>query len=242
LEGDNRRFFGSIAGQTTGWDTAATTACVVTSVVLIVGHYQGEAHSFSTFFPHATGRFQDIYGFLWWFGASCVLFLAVPAAITAATPGIRVRQLGFGAGDWRFGLPAAALLLAVMLPVVFVASRTQTFGGNYPLCAAATKDRAHFLVYEIAYMAYFVAWEFLYRGYLLFSLERKIGNFAIVVQTMPFALLHLGKPELEALGSVVAGIALGILALRTRSFWYGALVHITVAVTMDLRAGLPKLH
>jgi membrane protease YdiL (CAAX protease family) len=45
--------------------------------------------------------------------------------------------------------------------------------------------------------------------------------------------MHLGKAELEALGSIAAGIALGVLALRTRSFWYGVLIHGVVAVWMD---------
>jgi hypothetical protein len=42
-----------------------------------------------------------------------------------------------------------------------------------------------------------------------------------------------GKAELEALGSIIAGIALGMLSLRTRSFYYGALIHGVVALWMD---------
>ena len=40
------------------------------SAVLIVGNYQGETGAFSSFFPNARGRFQDIYAFLWWFDMS----------------------------------------------------------------------------------------------------------------------------------------------------------------------------
>jgi membrane protease YdiL (CAAX protease family) len=61
-----------------------------------------------------------------------------------------------------------------------------------------------------------------------------MGRMAAFVQMMPFALLHFGKPPEEMLGSVIAGVALGLLALRTRSFWYGALVHAAVALSMDL--------
>jgi membrane protease YdiL (CAAX protease family) len=56
---------------------------------------------------------------------------------------------------------------------------------------------------------------------------------AILVQVMPFAVMHLGKAELETLGSIIAAIALGILSVRTRSFLYGALIHATVAIWMD---------
>jgi membrane protease YdiL (CAAX protease family) len=242
MDTPRKSFFGPVADQLRGWDLQATVACLTTCGVLIVGNYQGETGSFGVFFPHASGRFQDIYPFLWWFGCSFVLFLVVPLGVAAVTPGVRVGELGHGPGDWRFGLKASALLLGIMIPIVFVASTTQEFRGHYPLCGSATKDRAHFVLYELAYAAYFLGWESLYRGYLLFSLERRIGTLAIVVQTVPFALLHLGKPEPEAFGSVVAGLALGTVALRARSWWYGALIHIAVAVTMDLRAGFPKFH
>jgi hypothetical protein len=38
----------------------------------------------------------------------------------------------------------------------------------------------------------------------------------------------------EAIGSIVAGFVLGTLALKSGSIWWGALAHVTVAVTMDL--------
>jgi len=57
-------------------------------------------------------------------------------------------------------------------------------------------------------------------------------------------MIHYGKPVLETLGAIVAGTVLGTLALRTRSIWSGFLIHVTVAVSMDIAAllmgpGLP---
>ena len=69
---------------------------------------------------------------------------------------------------------------------------------------------------------------------MLFGLREYVGYFAVFIQMVPFALLHLGSPELEAYGAIVAGIGLGMLALTTRSFWYGALVHMLVLGTMDV--------
>ena len=57
---------------------------------------------------------------------------------------------------------------------------------------------------------------------------------ALLVQVAPFAVMHLGKAELETLGSIIAGVALGILSLRTRSFLYGFVLHATIAVFMDV--------
>jgi membrane protease YdiL (CAAX protease family) len=145
-----------------------------------------------------------------------------------------VRDTGVGLGEKRVGFTAAAVLFAVFLPVVYLASRHPEFSNHYPLCSAAKESWRAFIVYELAYASYFVAWEYLFRGYLLFSLEPAMGKLAIFAQMMPFALAHLGKPELEALGSIIAGVVLGALALRTRSFWYGAMLHIAIAFSMDL--------
>jgi len=55
-----------------------------------------------------------------------------------------------------------------------------------------------------------------------------------------------GKPYLEGVGAIVAGIALGSLSMKTKSIYQGFLVHITVAALMDwlqghgvLRGGRP---
>jgi membrane protease YdiL (CAAX protease family) len=49
-------------------------------------------------------------------------------------------------------------------------------------------------------------------------------------------MIHFGKPFLETLAAVLAGIVLGTLALRTRSIWSGFLIHVSVAISMDVAA------
>jgi len=59
---------------------------------------------------------------------------------------------------------------------------------------------------------------------------------AVFATMLPFVVIHYGKPEPEVFGSIVAGVALGLLALRTRTFWYGAFIHIAAAMSMDIFA------
>ena len=54
----------------------------------------------------------------------------------------------------------------------------------------------------------------------------------------------LHRLDLIAMAIILAGVVLGTLALKTRSIWSGFLIHVTVAVSMDLAAllqtrGLP---
>ena len=69
------------------------------------------------------------------------------------------------------------------------------------------------------------AGEFFFRGWTLSTLGRKYGADAIWLQVVPFALMHIGKPELEQLSTVLGGAFFGILAWRTTSFLWGWLLH-----------------
>lgn len=80
-------------------------------------------------------------------------------------------------------------------------------------------------------------WEFLWRGFFLFGLARVIGpGPAIFIQAIPFALLHLGKPEVETLTTIFGGAGFGFVAWRTRSCLYPIVIHYFILVTTNLIA------
>ena len=124
----------------------------------------------------------------------------------------------------------------VMLPAVLVVARREEFRSIYPFVAEARESVGAFVTWELAYLAQFFALEAFFRGYLLFTLERAMGRLAICAMAVPYGMIHFHKPLLEALGAVVAGLVLGHLALRYRSFYGGGLLHGAAALTMDLLA------
>ena len=68
-------------------------------------------------------------------------------------------------------------------------------------------------------------WEFIFRGFMLFGLKDKLKENAIFVQMIPFALLHLGKPESETISCIFSGIYFGYVCYRTNSFWPAYFLH-----------------
>ena len=239
--------WGRVAPLFEGLGGEPTVILCGASVFLIVSHYQGSAG----FLRNLVGAQLDqhpwnaTFGHFWWFGSSIVLYLVMPLLLALATKGSFNQRYGFQLGDWRAGLGITALFLFIMLPATYVASKLESFKGMYPLAGNGAYlvnigggktaiSWTLFLTYEAAYFSYFIAWEFLFRGWMVHGLTPKWGNAAaILAQVAPFAVMHLGKAELEALGSIIAGVALGILSIRTRSFYYGALIHGVVAVWMD---------
>jgi membrane protease YdiL (CAAX protease family) len=82
-------------------------------------------------------------------------------------------------------------------------------------------------------------WEFFFRGFILFTYARKFGAEALWLQAVPFALAHIGKPEIEAFSTIFGGFAFAWVAYRTRSFVYPFIIHWFVAsFTIIVAAGL----
>ncbi len=72
--------------------------------------------------------------------------------------------------------------------------------------------------------------EFMYRGFLLFGLAEKFREGSILLQTIPFVLLHLGKPELETISTIITGLLFGYIAYRGKSFWPAFIIHLFINV------------
>ncbi len=180
----------------------------------------------------------DPASYFYWYGCAFVMLMLIPQLVLRATTRLKkddsIPTLGWGLGDWRLGVPAVAIFYGVMLPILCVVVWTSDFQGKYPLYEDADRSVAMFVGYEAAYALYFIAWEYFFRGFMTFSLEKTLGIWTVFVQMLPFVVMHFGKPDLEAMSAVFGGIALGYLALRTRSFWYGVFIHAATAVTLDV--------
>jgi membrane protease YdiL (CAAX protease family) len=77
----------------------------------------------------------------------------------------------------------------------------------------------------------------LFRGWILFGYLRKFGPEALWLQAVPFAIMHVTKPELETLSTIFGGFFFGWVAYRTNSFLYPFLIHWFVASFTILAAG-----
>jgi membrane protease YdiL (CAAX protease family) len=132
----------------------------------------------------------------------------------------------------------------VALKAIIEVSATPEFATYYPFYDLANRSWSDLLAWEAMYAAHFFAIEFFFRGYLLESCRKSFGTRAIFISAVPYVMVHFGKPMLETLAALLAGIGLGALAMTTRSIWLGFGLHVAVAITMDLASllrtrGLP---
>jgi membrane protease YdiL (CAAX protease family) len=67
-------------------------------------------------------------------------------------------------------------------------------------------------------------------------LKPALGIYSIFAMTVPYCMIHFGKPPAETLAAIGAGIFLGWLSYRNGNIWLGLLLHCTVAFSMDVMA------
>ncbi|HRQ14253.1 MAG TPA: CPBP family intramembrane metalloprotease [Promineifilum sp.] len=144
-------------------------------------------------------------------------------------------NFGFTWGDWRKGLLYTLAACVGMAVILWFIARAPTMQAFYEGRAPDGMRRAIFLnAVEL------FGWEFMWRGLVLFAFARAFGpGPAIFLQAVPFAFMHLGKPEIETLSTIFGGAAFGYIAWQTRSFVYPWLIHSFVtAFTLLVATGM----
>ena len=139
----------------------------------------------------------------------------------------------------RHFLPYLWFFIPVSLLVIWVSSWSD-FQSIYPFYSLAGRSWFDLLCWELAYGIQFFALEFFFRGFLLESLRKAFGYGAIAFMIVPYCMIHFPKTAAESLGSVVAGLILGYLAMKSRSIWGGVALHWVIAIEMDVMSLVQK--
>ena len=204
------------------------------------------------FYALITDRLNvGLAGRAYWAIRQCLVFVVLPVFIVKVVLrrplsdyGLKLR--GMTSCWWVY-----LAMYLVMAPAVLVISTTESFQHTYPFLKVtpfliASSDGAgreiatsywpRFWIWQAFYAVQFVSLEFFFRGFMVHALRRQLGVYAIFVMTIPYCMIHFGKPLPETLGAIGAGVILGFMSLKTRSIWLGAALHIGVALTMDLAA------
>jgi membrane protease YdiL (CAAX protease family) len=201
-------------------DLRPAVAFVIAALVLTVQEYYGGRHAFDQFIRPilqekfkggATWlryeRYSELYGYAWWAWMRVAGYVLVPLPL------------------WKLLFPRDSIL-----------AQQPDFGNYYPFYKKASRSWVDLMLWESMYFAQFFCLEIFFRGWWLGVMRRSMGSGAIFAMAVPYCMIHFGKPYLEANGAIIAGIVLGSLSMKTRSIYAGFLVHITVALSMDLLA------
>ena len=149
------------------------------------------------------------------------LYVVIPLAITVVIFREDPKSFGFTFGDWKTGLLLTFLGLVLMAPIIWYLGKNNQGMSTYYAYAGEG------LIWKKALEIF--GWEYIFRGWILFGYAKKYGSDALWIQAVPFAVAHLGKPDIETLSTIFGGFAFGWVAWRTGSFFYSFLIHWFIA-------------
>lgn len=190
-----------------GYDLNLLAVVSISTAALVLARY----YPLRIAFPEAT---------------ALIYYLLIPLAAGLLLFRDRPWDYGVRIGHWKLSIILTAVSLAAMAPILYGASKMPEFGNYYHM------DVINWYDLLLSTALFMFSWEFLFRGYMLFGLERSIGKSAVFVQAIPFVLLHLGKPFLETLLCIPGGFFLGYVAYRTRSVLPCFIVHFGMYLMM----------
>ena len=187
----------NLIGPKLHFDWKIVTITIASTLLLMVDHY----HHMTTY------KYWD----------RVILYLIIPLVFIFIVFRENPRDYGFALGDWKAGSAITLAGILLMAPVIWYLGKNDPSMTNYYKSLADGLPWTTFLD--------LIGWEFFFRGWILFGYARRFGAEALWLQAVPFALAHIGKPEVETLSTIFGGFAFGWVAWRTRSFLYPFLIH-----------------
>ncbi len=186
-----------LPGEKLNFDWKVVVVTIVSTLLLIVDNYY-------TFTPY---KHWDRF----------IFYFVIPLLLTLVLFRENPKQYGFTPGNWKLGLIYTALGILLMAPILYYLGRGDESMRIY----------YRWLLPGLPWNTFLdlIGWEFFFRGWILFAYLRRFGHDALWLQAVPFALAHIGKPDIETLSTIFGGFAFGWVAYRTKSFLWPFLIH-----------------
>lgn len=232
IEEQNNFFRGEIFGK-------PFYALLLSALIPTLHVYFGSREFFIVNFNHiiVDQDALEYYSVLYLFITAFVLMGIFPALIIKLIFKQNLNDYGVRLGEWKIGLKSVFILFPIITLLFLLPAAYQKEMQNfYPLYRPALENFTYLMNIEIQRgIIYYLAWEFFFRGFMLFSLRDYVGDwFAILIQTIPSCLWHIGYPTGEIIMSIPGGIMFGIIAIRTKSIFYPFLLHWLIGFTTSL--------
>lgn len=175
----------------------------------------------------------------YWVAVVTLFYFVVPALFVKLVYRENLSDYGLNPEIENGFFKIYAGIAAIMLPLVYLMSMTDGFASKYPFLKIYNGEPyigTTLLIWELIYFVQFFGLEFFFRGFLVHSLKPALGIYSIFAMTVPYCMIHFGKPPAETFAAIAAGVFLGWLSYRNGNIWMGLLLHCTVAFSMDILA------
>ena len=213
-------------------------AICFTIIVLFLYCYFGSFSFFEKFFNVADLNYWKIiyHNFM-----AFILFFVIGLFFTKFILKTSPKYFYLQSGNWKTGLKLIGIATIIVPLIALTTLFDKEMTNTYPLIDFKTYSAWwQILLYFLSYLAYYVGWEYLFRGILLKSSEKNLGIIgAILLTTLISSIIHtsiadFGKPMIETLSAIPAGLIFGYITTKTNSLLYSLYIHMLVGFLTDL--------
>ena len=204
--------------------------CLGFALYYYLSRLESPAIAVSRWFPRA-GRevirvlLQRLWG---------VLFLGVIPALVILCTKDSARNFRF---IFTFTAPPpwwSYVFLGVMIVAGFIRSRSENCQALYPQIREVRWTVKLLSVNALSWIFFLAAYEFLFRGLLLFALLTALDEWpAVIVNSSIYAFAHFYKGPGETFGSIPGGIVLCWATLMTGNIWTAVIIHSVMALALE---------
>lgn len=194
-------------------------------------HFLTQAPALRIFFEKKWGEEPSKIYWIYFQRMVGVFFYGAVPVVLVAVQAIDFQEVGISFRNGPASLAWIAGLGAVVTVMNYFAARTPDNLSMYPQIRTSPPWNPSLLVGSaLTWAAYLLAYEFLFRGYLLFTCFDEMGKWlAITVNVALYALVHVPKGWKETVGAVPLGLVLCLLTLQTGTIWIAFGVHVAMA-------------
>jgi membrane protease YdiL (CAAX protease family) len=163
-----------------------------------------------------------------------IVYGGLPLLAIAFVANFHFQDFGFrskpGTDSWMW----IAILSVVIIIMNFINAPNKANLAMYPQMRISVWNTNTIIISAITWILYLAAYEFMFRGFLLYALYDELGMIAaIAINTSIYSLVHIPKGKTEALGAIPLGVLLCYLTLLTGNLLIAFLVHVLMALSNE---------
>ncbi|WP_457752147.1 CPBP family archaeomyxosortase MrtA [Thermococcus sp.] len=159
-----------------------------------------------------------------------VFYLLLPALL-GELMGFELKEFGIKLPN-KSGWKLFAALFLLSIPLSLYGTTVLSMKDYYPIFTYS--GWTDFFLKELIIGVVMLAHEAFFRGFLLFPLAEKNESLAIILQDIPYTIVHIGKPGIEVPYAFIAGIIFAKMDLKGESFLPSFLLHWLGSVLFDV--------
>jgi membrane protease YdiL (CAAX protease family) len=210
-----------------------TLAITVATLVFLIYHVTTVSERINNWFQGRFGReAASIRKILLHRVSGAVLYGMIPVLVILYVFKKPVADYGWNTDSLLKSIIWWIPVSVVVIIINFLISRDEHHLSQYPQIRSSHWNPGLILLNALSWIVYLAGYEFMFRGFLLFSCLESFGLWpAIVINLSLYSLVHLPKGTRETIGSIFLGFILCYATIQLGSWWFAFGVHITLAIS-----------